>query len=144
MVVPEHSPTPGEESKPVVAMIHVGALPGTPRYRLPMDRIIAAAQAEARLYQDCGVNCLMIENMHDTPYLRGGVGPEIVASMTMVAQAVRAESKVPVGLQILAGADIEAMAVAHAANLVAQPNCANSRGASHRSADRGHRVGQVE
>jgi membrane complex biogenesis BtpA family protein len=59
----------------------------------------------------------MIENMHDVPYLRGEVGPEIVASMTVVGAAVKSESQLPVGLQILAGANLEAMAVAHAAGL---------------------------
>ena len=66
---------------------------------------------------NAGVNCLMIENMHDVPYLRGSVGPEIVAAMTVIARAVREETDLPVGLQILAAADIEAMAVAHAAGL---------------------------
>jgi predicted TIM-barrel enzyme len=32
----------------------------------------------------------MLENMHDTPYLRGKVGPEIVASMAIIARAVKA------------------------------------------------------
>ncbi len=108
---------PDVEGKPVVAMIHVGALPGTPGSRLSMAQIIRAAQEEARLYQRCGVDCLMIENMHDVPYLRRNVGPEIVAGMTMVAQAVRAESHLPIGIQILAGADREALAVAYAAEL---------------------------
>ena len=103
--------------KPVVAMIHVGALPGTPGSCQSMAQIIRAAREEARLYQRSGVNCLMIENMHDVPYLRRNVGPEIVAAMTMVAQAVRAESHLPIGIQILAGADMEALAVALAAEL---------------------------
>jgi membrane complex biogenesis BtpA family protein len=55
--------------------------------------------------------------MHDIPYLRGAVGAEIVAAMTMIGAAVKDESRLPVGIQILAGANIEAMAVAHAANL---------------------------
>jgi membrane complex biogenesis BtpA family protein len=55
--------------------------------------------------------------MHDVPYLRGSVGPEIVAAMAVIGQAVKAESRLPVGIQILAGANIEAMAVAHAAGL---------------------------
>lgn len=110
-------PEPPRDGKPVVAMIHVGALPGTPGNRLSMSQIIRAAQEEARVYQRCGVNCLMIENMHDVPYLRRNVGPEIVAAMTMVAQAVRAESPLPIGIQILAGADREALAVAHVAEL---------------------------
>jgi membrane complex biogenesis BtpA family protein len=59
----------------------------------------------------------MIENMHDVPYMRGEVGPEIVAAMTAIATEVKRECGLPVGVQLLAGANIEAMAVAHAANL---------------------------
>jgi uncharacterized protein len=57
--------------------------------------------------------------MHDVPYLRGEVGPEIVAAMTAIANEVKSQVKtdLPVGIQILAGANIEAMAVAHAAGL---------------------------
>ncbi len=106
-----------DDAKPVVAMIHVGALPGTPGQRQTLDEIARAACSEARLYEAAGVNCLMLENMHDVPYLRGTVGPEIVAAMTMLAGAVRAVTRLPIGLQILAAADIEAMAVAHAASL---------------------------
>ena len=112
----DHGQSP-DELKPIVAMIHAGALPGTPGHRQSLDEIVATARAESRLYQDSGVNCLMLENMHDVPYLRGSVGPEIVASMTVIARAIREETHLPVGLQILAAADIEAMAVAHAAGL---------------------------
>jgi predicted TIM-barrel enzyme len=60
---------------------------------------------------------LMLENMHDTPYLRGAVGPEIVAAMAILARSVKDASKLPCGVQILAGANREAMAVAHSAGL---------------------------
>ena len=108
---------PADELKPVVGMIHVGALPGTPGARWTLEEITRTACAEARLYEAAGVNCLMLENMHDVPYLRGGVGPEIVAAMTRLACAVRAETRLPIGVQILASADTEALAVAHAAGL---------------------------
>ena len=117
MDTPLAAPPAADETKPVVGMIHVGALPGTPGHRQTLDEIARAACADARLYEAAGVNCLMIENMHDVPYLRGAVGPEIVAAMTMLAGAVRAVTRLPIGLQILAAADIEAMAVAHAAGL---------------------------
>jgi membrane complex biogenesis BtpA family protein len=110
-------PTIFGATKPVIAMIHVAALPGTPRHALPMRDIVAQACSEARIYRDAGVEGLLIENMHDVPYLRGGVGPEIVAGMALVAQAVRAEVNLPLGMQILAAADLEALAVAHAAGL---------------------------
>jgi len=58
----------------------------------------------------------MLENMHDVPYLKGSVGPEITASMAVVAKAVREAVDLPLGIQILAGANKEALAVAKAAN----------------------------
>jgi hypothetical protein len=103
--------------KPVVGMIHVGALPGTPASAHRVGELVDLAVREARIYRASGVDGLAIENMHDTPYLRGGVGPEITAAMALIGQAVKAESGLPVGIQILAGANIEAMAVAHAAGL---------------------------
>jgi membrane complex biogenesis BtpA family protein len=103
--------------KPVIGMIHVAALPGTPAGRLPLAKIIANAMREARIYREAGVDGVAVENMHDVPYLRGGVGPEIVAGMTAVAQAVKAEFRGVTGIQILAAANREALAVALAASL---------------------------
>ena len=103
--------------KPVVGVIHVGALPGTPRSSLTVSELVESARNEARLYRECGVDGVIIENMHDVPYMRGEVGPEIVAAMTAIGCEVKSECGLPVGIQILAGANIEAMAVAHAASL---------------------------
>lgn len=104
-------------SKPIVGVIHIGALPGTPRSSQTVSELITSARNEARLYRDSGVDGIIVENMHDVPYLRGEVGPEIVAAMTVIATEVKAECGLPLGVQILAGANIEAMAVAHAADL---------------------------
>jgi len=104
-------------SRMVVAMIHIGALPGTPAAAMSLSQIEKQAIGEARTLVDAGVHGLMLENMHDTPYLRGCVGPEIVASMAILARTVKDVSKLPCGIQILAGANREAMAVAHAASL---------------------------
>ncbi|MEY4385752.1 MAG: hypothetical protein RLY20_1035 [Verrucomicrobiota bacterium] len=106
-----------KSSKPVIAMVHVEALPGTPTHQLNLGAIERKACEEARLYRAAGVHGIMLENMHDTPYLRGSVGPEIVSAMAIIARAVREVAGVPCGVQILAGANREAMAVAHAAGL---------------------------
>jgi membrane complex biogenesis BtpA family protein len=103
--------------KPVIGMIHVGALPGTPASRAALRELEAQAVAECAVYREAGVHGVALENMHDVPYLRGGVGPEITAAMTVLALAVKAASGVPCGIQILAGANHEALAVAHAAGL---------------------------
>ena len=99
----------------LIGAVHVAALPGTPRASLGIDRIVEMAVADARAYADSGLDAIIVENMHDRPYLPRTAGPEIVAAMTMVTAAVTAAVRVPVGVQILAGADHQAIAVAHAA-----------------------------
>ena len=59
---------------------------------------------EAQLYRECGVDGVMVENMHDIPYLRGAVGPEVTACMARVCSEVRqAIGGIPLGVQVLAG-----------------------------------------
>jgi membrane complex biogenesis BtpA family protein len=99
----------------LIAIVHVGALPGTPSARGPLDALIERAVAEAAIYREEGCTAIGIENMHDRPYLKGGVGPEIVSAMTAVAREVKHRTALPIGIQILAGANREALAVAHAA-----------------------------
>ncbi|HEX8557704.1 MAG TPA: BtpA/SgcQ family protein, partial [Pyrinomonadaceae bacterium] len=77
---------PFRERVPLVAMIHVGALPGAPASEARVDELAERAAREASLYRGCGVDGLMVENMHDTPYMRGRVGPEIVAAMAVVCR----------------------------------------------------------
>src|SRR5262249_51649136 len=105
------------KAKPVIGVIHVGALPGTPRNSQSVNELIVSARDEAKLYREGGVDGVIIENMHDIPYLRTEVGPEIVAAMTMIGAEVKSKCGLPLGIQILAGANIEALAVAHAAGL---------------------------
>jgi membrane complex biogenesis BtpA family protein len=104
-------------ARPVIAMIHVGALPGTPAAAQSLREVEAQALREARIYRDAGVHGLMLENMHDTPYLRGRAGAEIVAAMAVIARAVKDATQLPCGVQILAAANHEALAVALAAGL---------------------------
>ncbi|HSW45819.1 MAG TPA: BtpA/SgcQ family protein [Phycisphaerae bacterium] len=98
--------------KAMVGMVHVAALPGTPFASRPIDTIVAQAVAEATLLAEAGFDAVMIENMHDRPYLRQHVGPEIVAGMSAVLDAIRRTVDVPLGVQVLAGANRESLAAA--------------------------------
>ncbi|EAA09691.2 AGAP004840-PA [Anopheles gambiae str. PEST] len=105
---------------PIIGMIHVGALPGTPLYKGHMNKLISEAQAEANIYRKCGVDGVLVENMHDIPYIRprDGLGPEITSAMTRVTLAVRETiPDIPCGVQILAGCNREALAVAKVCQL---------------------------
>jgi predicted TIM-barrel enzyme len=67
----------------------VRALPGAPQASEGVAAVIEAAVAEARLYAEAGFHAVAIENMHDRPYLKREVGPEVVAAMAAVGGAVR-------------------------------------------------------
>jgi membrane complex biogenesis BtpA family protein len=103
----------------LIGMIHLRALPGTPRNNgVKINAIIDVALKEAELLSR--FDGLIIENMHDIPYLRQEkVGPEIVASMTTACAEVRKNfpKEKPIGVQILAGANEAAIAVASASGL---------------------------
>jgi membrane complex biogenesis BtpA family protein len=103
-----------EGPRALIGMIHVGALPGTPASREPIDAIAERAVREARIYRDAGFTAVAIENMHDRPYLKGRVGPEITAAMAIVGREVKRDCLLPLGIQVLAGANREALAAAHA------------------------------
>lgn len=99
----------------LIGVIHAEALPGTPGSRSGVSAIAKAAAAEAELYAAAGFHGLILENTHDRPYLKGAViGPEIVAAMSVIAAEIRRVCAVPLGVQILAGGNRAAMAVAHA------------------------------
>ncbi len=96
-------------------MVHVQALPGTPASRLPVVDIIKTAAAEARVLVEAGFDGIIVENMHDRPYVHGAKPPEVVAAMTLVCAAVsEAAPKLVRGVQILSGGNKEAVAVAAA------------------------------
>ena len=103
-----------QKDKILIGMVHLQALPGTPSNNLVVSQIVDIAVEEARTLAQLGFDAILIENMHDTPYLLREVGPEIVASMTAATIAIAEEVDIPIGIQILAGANKAALAVAHA------------------------------
>ena len=106
-----------KQDKSLIGMIHAQALPGTPQNHLSVSEIAAQAVKEAKILTECGMQSIALENMHDVPYLNREVGPEIIASLTRICSDVRAVTNLPLGLQILAGANQAALSIAQAAEL---------------------------
>lgn len=101
-----------KDSKQIIGMVHVAALPGTPCNKIGLAEIVSKALADACMLEKGGVDAVMIENMHDRPYLNREAGSEIIAGMTAVACAIKQKLSIPLGIQILAGANKAALAVA--------------------------------
>ncbi len=101
-----------KEKKPLIGMIHISGLPGTPKNKLNPAQIIESAVDEALIYQSCGLKAVMIENMHDLPYLKSNVGHEISSLMAIIGHEIKQKTELFCGVQILAGANEAAMATA--------------------------------
>lgn len=99
-------------------MVHVAALPGTPGSALRVDQIADRAAKEAAFLMRTGFHGVIVENMHDAPYVHAGPdrrhGPEIVAAMTRCVHDVRGAvgPRTPLGVQVLSGGSQEALAIA--------------------------------
>jgi len=100
----------------VIGVIHLPALPGAPDYRgEPMPGLVDAALAEAARYAAGGVDGLIVENHGDIPFAKPDrIGPETVACMAVIADAVRRASGLPIGVNVLANGALAALAVAKA------------------------------
>ncbi|HNX00508.1 MAG TPA: BtpA/SgcQ family protein [Candidatus Cloacimonadota bacterium] len=104
-----------QDNKPIIGMIHVPALPGTPGSKLSMDEILQVVLREVNIYTKENLDSIMIENMHDIPYLNQSVGPEITAFMSVIGARIKQETHIPCGMQILASANRESLAASLAA-----------------------------
>jgi len=104
-------------NKPIIGMIHLDPLTATPKYKNNNNEIIEKALKEADIYKKAGIDSISIENMHDIPYIKNQVGHEISSIMSIIAYQIKKMTNLPCGIQILAGANKEAMAVAKSANL---------------------------
>ncbi len=101
--------------KPVIGMLHLPPLPGSPRYGGTLAPIRETLLSDAQKLADGGVNGLMIENFGDAPFYPGRVGAETITHMTALAAEVRRTvPQLPLGINVLRNDGLSALAVAHA------------------------------
>jgi len=88
--------------KPVIAMVHLGALPGSPLYDADagLPGLLAAARADLAALQRAGVDAVMFGNENDRPY-EFKVDTASTATMAMIIGQLRAEITVPFGVNVL-------------------------------------------
>jgi membrane complex biogenesis BtpA family protein len=95
-------------------MVHLGALPGSPRDRGEgIGTVIERAIADAKALTDGGASAIMIENFFDAPFAKDTVPPHTVAAMTRAVMAVRAATSLPLGVNVLRNDARSAIAISH-------------------------------
>jgi membrane complex biogenesis BtpA family protein len=92
----------GQRRNVVIAMAHIGALPGSPLFDANggMQKLIDEVAKDVRYLQANGVHAIMFGNENDRPY-RFKAPVESVAAMTAIVSALKPELKLPFGVNFL-------------------------------------------
>ncbi|MEY3003743.1 MAG: hypothetical protein RLZZ491_919 [Pseudomonadota bacterium] len=89
-------------ARPVIGMVHLGALPGTPLYDAEggIERLVADARADLAALQAAGFDAVMFGNENDRPY-EFDVDRASTATMAHIIGRLRADIRVPFGVNVL-------------------------------------------
>src|SRR5690349_14486391 len=101
----------------VVGCIHLPPLPGSVRGGVASDLpgILDHIRRDAAAYAEGGVDALIVENFGDVPFSRGAVSSYTIAAMTLATATLRAETGLPVGVNVLRNDVLAAVSIAAAA-----------------------------
>jgi membrane complex biogenesis BtpA family protein len=105
-----------QKTKVAIGVVHCLPIPGSPRYDGgSVEAIYDRSLLDAEAYVAGGIDGLIIENHGDIPFLKAeALGPETAAVMAVVTDRVRRSFGVPLGINVLANAPMQALAVAKA------------------------------
>jgi membrane complex biogenesis BtpA family protein len=97
----------------LVGVIHLPALPGSPRSAVDARACAESAAKDAAVLAAAGYDAIIVENFGDAPFYAGRVPPITIASMTACALAVRAAAPKPrLGINVLRNDGESALAIA--------------------------------
>ncbi len=100
--------------KPLIGMVHLGALPGSPRDSGNFESVLALATKDAQALAEGGADAIMVENFFDAPFEKGRVPAHTVAALTRAALEIRAVApNTPLGINCLRNDALSALAIAH-------------------------------
>ena len=98
----------------LIGVVHLPALPGSPRWSGDMAPVIERAVRDARALESAGFDGVILENFGDSPFSRGFAGRGAVAGLAVAAAAAGREVALPLGINVLRNDAQSAVAVAAA------------------------------
>lgn len=99
---------------PLIGMIHLGALPGSPGYDGDFPAVVERAIDDARTLAASGFDGLMIENFGDAPFFATDVPKITVAALTNAIVGISTAVEIPFGVNVLRNDGEAAIAIAAA------------------------------
>ncbi len=100
-------------NKPIIGVVHLNPLPGSPLFDGDLNEIIEAALKDARTLISGGVDGILVENFNDKPYEKRVRDPETISAMAIIVNEIIKNSPIPVGINLLRNSAIEASSIAY-------------------------------
>ena len=98
--------------RPLIGMVHLAPLPGSPRWGGSLDVVLERAVTDARALEAAGLDGLVVENYCDVPFYPESVPAETVAAMAVCVREVVKAVSLPVGVNLLRNDGPGAVAIA--------------------------------
>ena len=98
--------------RPLIGVIHLPPLPGSPGYRGDLHAIGRRVREDALALQSGGADGMILENFGDVPFHPEHVEPATVAVMTALAVIAREAADLPLGINVLRNDAAAALSVA--------------------------------
>jgi hypothetical protein len=105
-----------QTAHPLIGMVHLAPLAGSPNYKGNDEQIIASALSDAKAIADAGFDAIMMENFGDSPFCPDQVPPITITLMTKIAVEITRSVNIPLGINVLRNDVTSALAIAKAAN----------------------------
>jgi membrane complex biogenesis BtpA family protein len=101
--------------RPLIGMVHLLPLPGSPGWGRSMDAVLERALTDAAALSAAGLDGLLVENYADVPFFPDAAPPETIAALAICVREVVRSVRLPVGVNLLRNDASGALAVAAAA-----------------------------
>lgn len=101
-----------QKPKPIIGRVQLLALPGSPDWDGNWDTLITRAEQEATALATAGVDGLILENFHDTPFSRERMDVAGAIAMALLTKRLKQFTHLPVGISVLRNDPETALAIA--------------------------------
>lgn len=101
-----------KNKKPVIGVIHLLPLPGSPRWSGDLEEVLLRAEQEALALASGGIDSIIIENFFDAPFAKDKVDVSTACALTLAVKRVKSVTKLPIGVNVLRNDALSALAIA--------------------------------
>jgi membrane complex biogenesis BtpA family protein len=98
--------------KPVIGVIHLLPLPGSPRYTGDLENVMLRAEQEATSLASGGAHGIIVENFFDAPFVKNRVDTATACALALAVKRIAAICDLPIGVNVLRNDGLTALAVA--------------------------------